>query len=186
MSSSRVKGLNILLDIVVLLTDTCTCCLYTHNGVGCLTAIVPTVRITCVESGQQSRAEQIRADLAAHHTADCEVQAAEHFVLQYGISNTVSTCQQRKLLRYTLYKARAGKNRTGSWRKGSICNRYWSGKSNIYYICVGVCVCVCLQPQLSGMLCACAVLSSVACPALRHFPPHYLINGMIFGDKKFI
>ena len=145
MSSSRVKGLNILLDIVVLLTDTCTCCLYTHNGVGCLTAIVPTVRINCVESGQQSRAEQIRADLAAHHTADCEVQAAEHFVLQYGISNTVSTCQQRKLLRYALYRARAGKNRTGSWRKGSICNRYWSGKSNIYYIlCVGVCVFVAL------------------------------------------
>jgi len=34
------------------------------------------------------------------------------------------------------------------------------------------------------MQCAYAVLSSVACPAVRYFP-RYLINGTIFGKKSY-
>jgi len=30
------------------------------------------------------------------------------------------------------------------------------------------------------MQCACGIFSSVACPALQYFFPHYLINGTLF------
>ena len=33
---------------------------------------------------------------------------------------------------------------------------------------------------------ACAILSSVACPALQYFFPHYLINDTIFEKKKLL
>ena len=35
---------------------------------------------------------------------------------------------------------------------------------------------VCLQPLVSSMKCVCAILSSVACPVLLYFFPHFLIN----------
>jgi hypothetical protein len=35
----------------------------------------------------------------------------------------------------------------------------------------------------TGTQSACAILSSVACPALQYFFPHYLINGTIFEKK---
>ena len=42
---------------------------------------------------------------------------------------------------------------------------------------------VCLQIEVAGMQCACAILSSVACPALNFFFPHYLIKGPIFEKR---
>ena len=36
------------------------------------------------------------------------------------------------------------------------------------------------------MQCACAILSSVACPALQFFFPPVLIKGNIFGGKKLL
>jgi len=36
------------------------------------------------------------------------------------------------------------------------------------------------------MQCAYATLSTVACPAVQYFFPHYLINGTIFEKKKII
>jgi hypothetical protein len=38
---------------------------------------------------------------------------------------------------------------------------------------------VCLQPYVLRTLCACAILSSMASPALLYYS-HYLINGTIF------
>jgi len=32
---------------------------------------------------------------------------------------------------------------------------------------------------------SCAILSSVVCPALQYFFPHYLINGTIFEKKSY-
>ena len=40
-----------------------------------------------------------------------------------------------------------------------------------------------LQPYLSGMQCACAILSSVAFLFLHYLFPHYLINYTIFEKK---
>ena len=34
------------------------------------------------------------------------------------------------------------------------------------------------------MQCACAILSSLPCPTLQYFFSHYLIKGVIFGEKK--
>jgi hypothetical protein len=43
-------------------------------------------------------------------------------------------------------------------------------KNNKYYLLwVCVCVCVCVLPLLSDMQCACATLSSMACPTLQYF-----------------
>jgi len=58
-----------------------------------------------------------------------------------------------------------------------LCNHFCSGKA------VGIKYSnACLKTCLSSMKCACAILSSVASPALNTFP-HYLIKGTIYEKK---
>jgi len=50
-------------------------------------------------------------------------------------------------------------------------------------MCITYSVCVFVALGIQHAMRVCAILSSVACPALQYFFPHYLINGTICENR---